>query len=81
MVVGDPRDPGTFMGPVAGRKQYETVRGYIRAGIDEGARLVAGGLERPEGLDRGYFVRPTVFADVTPTCASSARRSSGRCSA
>jgi aldehyde dehydrogenase (NAD+) len=66
LVVGDPRDAATFMGPVAGRKQYETVRGYIQSGIDEGARLVAGGLERPDGLDKGFFVRPTVFADVTP---------------
>ena len=54
------------MGPVAGRRQYDTVRGYIQAGVDEGARLVAGGLERPDGLDKGFFVRPTVFADVTP---------------
>ncbi len=66
LVVGDPRDAATFMGPVAGRKQYETVRGYIQSGSDEGARLVAGGLERPDGLDTGFFVRPTVFADVTP---------------
>ena len=66
LVVGDPRDAATAMGPVAGRKQFETVLGYIRAGIDEGARLVAGGLERPDGLDRGFFVRPTVFGDVTP---------------
>ena len=66
VAVGDPRDPATFMGPVAGRKQFETVRRYIQIGIDEGARLVAGGLERPDGLDKGFFVRPTVFADVTP---------------
>jgi aldehyde dehydrogenase (NAD+) len=66
VAVGDPTDAATFMGPVAGRKQFDTVRGYIRIGIDEGARLVAGGLERPDGLDRGFFVRPTVFADVTP---------------
>ena len=64
--VGDPLDQTTFMGPVAGRKQFETVRGYIETGIDEGARLVAGGLERPDGLDKGFFVRPTVFADVAP---------------
>jgi aldehyde dehydrogenase (NAD+) len=64
LVVGDPRDPDTFMGPVAGKKQYENVRGYIQIGLDEGARLVAGGLERPAGLERGYYVRPTVFADV-----------------
>jgi len=63
--VGDPRDPDTFLGPVAGKKQYETVLDYIRSGIAEGARLVAGGPERPEGLERGYYVRPTVFADVT----------------
>ncbi|NLE22465.1 MAG: aldehyde dehydrogenase family protein [Actinobacteria bacterium] len=66
VAVGDPTDAETFMGPVAGRKQFDTVRGYIQTGIDEGARLVAGGLERPAGLERGFFVRPTVFADVTP---------------
>ena len=66
VAVGDPLDHATYMGPVAGRKQFDTVRGYIQTGIDEGARLVAGGLERPNGLDRGFFVRPTVFADVTP---------------
>jgi aldehyde dehydrogenase (NAD+) len=65
VAVGDPKDAATFMGPVAGRKQFETVRSYIQTGIDEGARLVAGGLERPDGLDKGFFVRPTVFADVT----------------
>lgn len=63
--VGDPTDPETFLGPVAGAKQYETVRAHIQSGLDEGARLVAGGLDRPEGLDRGYYVRPTVFADAT----------------
>lgn len=52
------------MGPVGGKKQYENVRSYIEAGLAEGARLVAGGLERPAGLERGYYVRPTVFADV-----------------
>ncbi len=62
--VADPQDPDTFMGPVAGRKQYETVLGYIQAGLEEGARLVAGGPERPERLERGYYVKPTVFADV-----------------
>jgi aldehyde dehydrogenase (NAD+) len=64
LVVGDPTDPGVFIGPVAGKKQYDTVIGYIRTGLAEGARLVAGGVERPEGLDRGYYVRPTIFADV-----------------
>jgi aldehyde dehydrogenase (NAD+) len=66
VAVGDPLDQATFMGPVAGRKQFDTVRGYIDIGIAEGARLVAGGPGRPEGLDRGFFVRPTVFADVAP---------------
>jgi aldehyde dehydrogenase (NAD+) len=66
VVVGDPQDHATFMGPVAGHKQYRAVRGYIETGIAEGARLVAGGLERPDGLDKGFFVRPTVFADVAP---------------
>jgi len=64
LAVGDPQDPETFMGPVAGKKQYETVIGYIESGLREGARLVAGGPERPEGLERGYFVKPTVFVDV-----------------
>ena len=81
VAVGDPRDQATFMGPVAGRKQFETVRGYIETGIAEGARLVAGGLERPDGLDKGFFVRPTVFADVTPDMRIFRRRSSVRCSA
>ena len=66
VAVGDPRDPATFMGPVAGRRRYETVRSYIEAGLTEEARLVAGGLDRPAGLERGFFVQPTVFADVTP---------------
>ena len=66
VVVGDPRDTATFMGPVAGRKRYDTVREYIEAGVAEGARLVAGGPDRPAGLDKGFYVRPTVFADVTP---------------
>jgi aldehyde dehydrogenase (NAD+) len=65
LLVGDPQNPDTFMGPVAGKKQYETVVGHINAGLAEGARLVAGGPERPEGLERGYYVKPTVFADVT----------------
>jgi aldehyde dehydrogenase (NAD+) len=64
LVVGDPRDPDTFMGPVAGKRQYENVKCYIQTGLDEGARLAAGGLDRPVGLERGYYVRPTVFADV-----------------
>jgi aldehyde dehydrogenase (NAD+) len=65
--VGDPQEPDTFLGPVAGKKQYETVLAYIESGLAEGARLVTGGRERPAGLERGYYVRPTVFADVKNT--------------
>jgi len=65
--VGDPRDPDTFIGPVAGRQQFETVQGYIESGLKEGARAVAGGPGRPAGVQRGYYVRPTVFADVDNT--------------
>jgi acyl-CoA reductase-like NAD-dependent aldehyde dehydrogenase len=63
-VVGDPRDERTTHGPIANRAQFERVQKMIRIGIDEGARLVCGGPERPEGLQRGFFVRPTVFSDV-----------------
>jgi aldehyde dehydrogenase (NAD+) len=59
--LGDPFDPDTTLGPVTTKSQFDRVRGYIRAGIDEGARLVTGGLESPDGLTRGYFVAPTVF--------------------
>lgn len=62
--VGDPRDPTTSIGPMASRQQYERVQRYIRQGIEEGATLVAGGDGRPDGLERGYFVQPTIFADV-----------------
>jgi aldehyde dehydrogenase (NAD+) len=65
--VGDPQDPDTFLGPVAGKRQYEKVLEYIWSGAAQGARLVAGGPERPAGLDRGYYVKPTVFADVKNT--------------
>ncbi|WP_128002702.1 aldehyde dehydrogenase family protein [Piscinibacter defluvii] len=64
--VGDPLDPATTMGPLVNQAQFERVQRYIRIGLDEGARLVCGGLGRPEGLATGYYVRPTVFADVTP---------------
>jgi aldehyde dehydrogenase (NAD+) len=58
-------DPATRLGPMISETQRDRVRGYIQQGIDEGATLVTGGAEAPEGLDTGYFVRPTVFADVT----------------
>lgn len=63
--VGDPGQPDTFMGPMISAKQRETVRSFIRKGIEEGATLVCGGAEAPEGLKQGYFVAPTIFADVT----------------
>ncbi|MCC8405605.1 aldehyde dehydrogenase family protein [Paraburkholderia sp. MMS20-SJTN17] len=63
--AGDPRDPRTSVGPMVSENQWERVQRYIRIGIDEGARLIAGGEGRPEGIDAGWFVRPTVFSDVT----------------
>ena len=62
--VGDPRQPGRHLGPLASRIQFERVQRYMQIGIDEGARLVAGGPGRPAGVERGFFVKPTVFADV-----------------
>jgi aldehyde dehydrogenase (NAD+) len=63
--AGDPRDPQTTVGPMVSQKQWERVQRYIRIGTDEGARLIAGGPGRPDGVDAGWFVRPTVFSDVT----------------
>ena len=63
--VGDPRGSDTTMGPVVNRVQWEKIQGLIKKGIDEGATLVTGGLGRPDGLNKGYYVRPTVFADVS----------------
>ncbi|MFI0508196.1 aldehyde dehydrogenase (NAD+) [Streptomyces canus] len=64
LTVGDPMDPDTFIGPMVRADQQERVRSYIEAGIREGARLVTGGPEVPAGLEGGYYVRPTLFADV-----------------
>ncbi len=64
--VGHPAEDGRHMGPLVSQAQFDKVQALIQTGIDEGARLVAGGVGRPEGFNRGYFVRPTVFADVTP---------------
>ncbi|MFD6281291.1 aldehyde dehydrogenase family protein [Streptomyces sp. NPDC060209] len=61
-VLGDPYDAATTLGPVANVHQRERIRDYIRSGLDEGVRLLTGGPDAPEGLDRGYFVRPTVFS-------------------
>ncbi len=62
--IGRPDDPATSMGPLAGAAQFDKVQDLIRAGIDEGARLVTGGLGRPEPFNHGYYVRPTVFGGV-----------------
>lgn len=64
--VGSAHEPGRHIGPVVNAAQYARIQRLIETGIAEGARLVAGGPGRPEGLNRGFFVRPTVFADVTP---------------
>jgi aldehyde dehydrogenase (NAD+) len=63
--VGDPADPKTAIGPMVSEKQYERVQSYIRKGIAEGAEVLAGGPGRPAGFEGGYFVKPTVFVDVT----------------
>jgi aldehyde dehydrogenase (NAD+) len=64
--VGEPTAEGTRVGPLASARQYERVVGFISSAVEEGARVVVGGPERPEGLDAGYYVQPTVLADVAP---------------
>ena len=64
-IVGDPADPTTAVGPMVSQEQYERVQFYIRKGIDEGAEVLVGGEGHPDGLDLGYFVKPTVFVNVT----------------
>jgi len=61
---GASEDPNTRLGPLASETQWDRVQGYINKGVEEGARLVTGGPGRPEGLEKGYFVKPTVFSDV-----------------
>jgi aldehyde dehydrogenase (NAD+) len=68
-VPGDPADESTRLGPVVSAAQRDRVTGYIARGEEEGARLAAGGTGAPEGRDRGWYVRPTVLADVTPGMA------------
>lgn len=63
--VGNPREEGQDTGPLVSKKQFDTVQNYIQKGIDEGANLLSGGVGKPEGLEKGYFVKPTLFADVT----------------
>jgi aldehyde dehydrogenase (NAD+) len=64
--LGDPLDPKSTMGPLVSQAQFEKVQDLIQSGLDEGATLVAGGTGRPAEVNRGYYVRPTVFGDVTP---------------
>ncbi len=64
VAVGDPAEPATRVGPLASAAQFDKVQRMIQAGIDEGAELVAGGAGRPEGLERGYYARPTIFGHV-----------------
>jgi len=63
--VGDPGDPKIAVGPMVSQKQYDQVQSYIRKGIEEGAEVLVGGEGRPQGLEVGYFVKPTVFVNVT----------------
>jgi aldehyde dehydrogenase (NAD+) len=65
LAVGPTSDPRVNVGPMVTRKQWERVQGYIQRGIDDGATLLSGGPGRPEGLQRGWFVRPTVFGNVS----------------
>jgi aldehyde dehydrogenase (NAD+) len=64
VVVGDPTSDKTTIGPVVSKLQYERVEGYIAKGIAEGAKVIIGGTGRPDGLTKGYFVKPTIFSDV-----------------
>lgn len=64
--VGPAHEHGSHVGPVVNKRQWDQIQGYIQKGIDEGARLVAGGPGLPDGFNRGFYVKPTVFADVTP---------------
>ncbi len=62
--IGDPTVETNFMGPVVSKEQQDTIHGYIRKGIEEGATLLTGGTEPPEGINQGYYVKPTIFTDV-----------------
>ena len=65
MVTGNPNSEDTFLGPISNKTQYEKVQELIAAGIDEGAELACGGCGRPDGLEKGFFVKPTVFGNVS----------------
>lgn len=64
VVVGDPTADATTMGPMVSEQQFDKIQGLIQKGIDEGAKVLVGGTGRPEGLDKGYFIRPTVFSEA-----------------
>ena len=66
VVVGDPTQDSSRIGPVVSQVQFDRVQNYIRIGIQQGGTLIAGGPDRPDGLETGYYVKPTIFADVTP---------------
>ena len=66
MTVGDPFAESSKLGPLVSQVQWDRVQGYIEKGVEEGAKVVAGGPGKPEGVDKGFFVKPTVFSDVTP---------------
>jgi len=63
--IGNPKNEGSHIGPLFDKIQFDRVQAMIRVGIEEGATLLAGGLEKPEGYDVGWYVRPTIFSDVT----------------
>ena len=64
VTLGDPTQPGPHLGPVVSKVQFDKIQHLIQVGIDEGARVVAGGVGKPSGFERGYYVKPTIFADV-----------------
>jgi len=64
VIVGDPAAEGTTMGPVVSDIQFNKIQGLIQAGIDEGAKLVTGGVGLPDGIEKGYFIKPTIFSEV-----------------
>ena len=63
-IVGDPKNKNTAVGPLVSQKQYDRVQNYIQSGIEEGAEILIGGLGKPEGLENGNFVKPTIFTNV-----------------
>jgi aldehyde dehydrogenase (NAD+) len=64
VTLGDPTQPGPHLGPVVSKVQFDKIQHLIQVGINEGARVIAGGVGKPDGFERGYYVKPTIFADV-----------------